>query len=117
MKYFFVLAGTISLVAGIVGIFLPVLPTTPLLLLTAFCYYRGSRRMYSWLMNHPQLGTYIRNFREHKVIPLHAKVYILTLLWASLLYCTYILDPVWLKMLMMVIAVGVTIHITSYKSK
>lgn len=73
--------------------------------------------MYGWLMNHPHLGPYIKNFREHKVIPLHAKVYILTLLWASLLYCSYILDPLWLKVLMIAIAIGVTIHITSYKSR
>ena len=117
MRVLYILLGTISLVAGIIGIFLPVLPTTPLLLLTAFCYYRGSRRMYHWLMNHPHLGTYIRNFTEKRVIPRHAKVYILVLLWASLLFCTYILDPIWLKCLMIAIAIGVTWHILSYRSE
>lgn len=117
MKFLYILLGTLSLVLGIIGIFLPVLPTTPLLLLTAFCYYRGSSRLYGWLMSHPKLGPYIRNFREHKVIPRRVKVYILTMLWASLLFCTYILDPIWLKCLMMAIAIGVTIHILSYKSE
>ena len=73
--------------------------------------------MYQWLMDHPHLGPYIRNFREHKVIPRRVKVYILTMLWASLLFCAYILQPLWLKALMMVIAVGVTLHILSYKSE
>ena len=117
MRFLYILLGSISLVAGIIGIFLPVLPTTPLLLLSAFCYYRGSRRMYYWLMKHPHLGAYIKNFTEKKVIPLHAKVYILVLVWSSLLFCAYILDPLWLKALMIGIAIGVTWHILSYKSK
>ena len=117
MRFLYILLGSISLVAGIIGIFLPVLPTTPLLLLSAFCYYRGSRRMYYWLMQHPHLGAYIKNFTEKKVIPLHAKVYILVLLWSSLLFCAYILDPLWLKALMIGIAIGVTWHILSYKSQ
>lgn len=117
MRHLYTLLGTLSLVVGIIGIFLPVLPTTPLVLLAAYCYYRGSRRMYYWLMNHPRLGAYIKNFTEKKVIPLHAKVYILTLLWASLLFCAYLLQPIWLKCLMIAIAIGVTWHILSYKSE
>ena len=68
-------------------------------------------------MSHPHLGAYIRNFTEHKVIPLRTKVIILSMLWASLLFCAYILTPIWLKCLMLAIAVGVTIHILSYKSE
>ena len=68
-------------------------------------------------MQHPHLGAYIKNFTEKKVIPLHAKVYILVLLWSSLLFCSYILDPLWLKALMIGIAIGVTWHILSYKSE
>lgn len=116
MKVIFIILGTLSLVLGIIGIFLPVLPTTPLLLLTAYCYYRSSERLYGWLMEHPHLGPYIRNFRENKVIPRRVKVCTLTLLWASLLFCAYILEPYWLKALMMMIAIGVTWHILSYKS-
>ncbi|MBQ8220154.1 MAG: YbaN family protein [Bacteroidaceae bacterium] len=117
MKLLYLLLGTLSLILGIIGIFLPVLPTTPLLLLTAFCYYRGSSRMYDWLMSHPKLGPYIRNFREHRMIPRRVKAYILTMLWLSLLFCAYILHPIWLKCLMIAIAIGVTIHILSYKSE
>ena len=117
MKLLYLLLGTLSLILGIIGIFLPVLPTTPLLLLTAFCYYRGSSRMYDWLMSHPKLGPYIRNFREHRMIPRRVKAYILTMLWLSLLFCAYILHPILLKCLMIAIAIGVTIHILSYKSE
>ena len=117
MRYLYIALGTFSLVMGIMGIFLPVLPTTPLLLLTAYCYYRGSKRMYAWLMRHSIFGKYIRNFREHRIIPRRVKIVILTLLWASLLFCSYILSPIWLKCLMIGIAIGVTWHILSYSSE
>ncbi len=117
MKVLLLFLGTLCLVLAIVGIFVPVLPTTPLLLLTAYCYYRSSERMYTWLMSHPHLGPYIKNFREHRIIPRRVKVYILILLWSSLLFCAYILDPLWLKGLMMAIAIGVTWHILSYRSE
>jgi uncharacterized membrane protein YbaN (DUF454 family) len=117
MKVLLLFLGTLCLVLAIVGIFVPVLPTTPLLLLTAYCYYRSSERMYTWLMSHPHLGPYIKNFREHRMIPRRVKVYILILLWSSLLFCAYILDPLWLKGLMMAIAIGVTWRILSYRSE
>ena len=117
MKVLLLFLGTLCLVLAIVGIFVPVLPTTPLLLLTAYCYYRSSERMYTWLMSHPHLGPYIKNFREHRMIPRRVKIYILILLWSSLLFCAYILDPLWLKGLMMAIAIGVTWHILSYRSE
>ena len=117
MRYLYIALGTFSLVMGIIGIFLPVLPTTPFLLLTAYSYYHGSKRMYAWLMHHPIFGEHIRNFRESRIIPLKVKVATLTLLWSSLLFCAYILTPIWLKCLMIGIAIGVTWHILSYQSE
>ncbi|MBO7260580.1 MAG: YbaN family protein [Bacteroidaceae bacterium] len=117
MKIIFNILGSIFLTLGVIGIFLPVLPTTPFLLLTAYCYYRGSEKMYSWLMNHPKFGPHITLFREQRIIPRKTKIYILTLLWVSLLFCSYILTPIWLKALMIIIAISVTIHILSYPSE
>ena len=74
MKVLLTILGLLSLGLGILGIFLPVLPTTPLLLLAAALFLRSNRRLYHWLMNHPKLGTYIRNFIEHKAIPLRVKI-------------------------------------------
>ena len=117
MRYLYILLGTLSMIVGIIGIFLPVLPTTPLLLLTAWCYYRGSDRLYEWLMEHPYFGRHIKNFRENKIISRNVKACTLALLWASLLFCACILHPIWLKCLMMAIAIGVTWHILSYRSE
>ena len=67
------IAGLLSLALGIIGIFLPLLPTTPLLLLAAYCFGRGSERLLRWLLEHPRLGPPIREWREHRVISKKAK--------------------------------------------
>lgn len=117
MRHLLTILGSISLVLGIIGIFVPMLPTTPFLLLTAALYFRSSPKLYQWLMNHPRLGTYIRNFRENKAIPLRVKIVSVTLVWATLLYCTFgIATEWWLRILFLAIATGVTIHILHYKT-
>ena len=117
MKTLLAILGAVSLALGIAGIFLPLLPTTPFLLLSATFYFRGSPRLYDWLLSRKRLGTYIRNFRESKAIPLRAKVISVSLTWLTLLYCAIFLFPqIWLKALMAGIAIGVTCHILSYKT-
>ena len=117
MKTICIILGTVSLALGILGIFLPLLPTTPFLLLTAALYFKGSPRLYQWLLNQKHLGPYIRNFRENKAIPLRAKIISLVLMWGTMLYCIFFLVPlVWVKILLFLIAVGVTYHILSFKT-
>ena len=114
-KYILTALGTISLGLGILGAFLPVLPTTPFLLLAAALFLRGNREMYEWLMNHPKLGPYISNFVKHKAIPMKVKIISLITLWATLLYCAIcVADHLALRIMFLAIAVGVTIHILSY---
>jgi uncharacterized membrane protein YbaN (DUF454 family) len=113
----FTILGLISLGLGVLGAFLPVLPTTPLLLLSAALFLRGNKRRYNWLMNHPKLGPYITNFMKHKSIPLRIKVVSITMLWATLLYCAIFVTEHWaLRVLFIAIAIGVTLHILSYKT-
>ena len=116
MKTICIILGTLSLGLGILGIFLPLLPTTPFLLLTAALYFKGSPRLYQWLLNHKYFGTYIRNFRENKAIPLRAKIISLLLMWGTMLYSIFFLIPlVWVKILLFLIAGGVTYHKLSVK--
>ena len=99
------------------GVFLPVLPTTPFLLLAAALYMRSSHRLYEWLMSHKRLGPYIKNFREHKALPLRVKIVSVTMVWATLLYCAFVVAKEWwMSVMFIAIATGVTIHILSYKT-
>ncbi|MDR1524379.1 MAG: YbaN family protein [Tannerella sp.] len=117
MKIILVILGTVSLVLGIVGIFVPLLPTTPFLLLSAAAYFKGSARLYKWLLNQKYLGPYIRNFKENKAIPLHAKIYAVVLLWGTIGYCILFLSlPVYVRVILGIIAAGVTWHILSFKT-
>lgn len=107
MKTVCIILGTVSLTLGIIGIFLPLLPTTPFLLLTAALYFRGSPRLYQWLLNHKCLGPYIRSFRENKAIPLRAKIISLLLMWGTMVYCIFFLIPLTeIKTVLFLVAVG-----------
>ena len=107
-KVLLIIAGTISLAIGIVGIVVPLLPTTPLLLLSAACYVRGSTKLYNWLLDSKHLGTYIRNYREKRAIPLRTKFGALCLLWVSIGYSAlFVVSLWWVRMLLLLIAVGV----------
>lgn len=117
MKIVLVVFGTLSLILGVIGIFLPVLPTTPFLLLAATLYLHSSKRLYDWLLAHPYLGEYIRNFKEYRAIPLRVKFISVSLVWATLLYCAIgVARTWWMSLLFIAIALGVTIHILSYKT-
>lgn len=118
VKYLYITLGTVSLGLGIVGIVLPLLPTTPFLLLTAALYLKSSPRLYAWLMSRKYLGTYIRNFRENKAIPFHGKIIAITLIWITHLYCVfYILDHWWwAQLFMLLLAITITCHLLSFKT-
>lgn len=117
MKWILTILGLLALGLGILGIFLPVLPTTPLLLLAAALFLRSNRGLYDWLLNHPRLGPYIRNFMEYKAIPLKIKVLSVSLVWITLLNCAIFVADHWaFRLFFIVLAAAITVHILSYKT-
>src|SRR4030043_203638 len=80
----FVIAGSITLGIGVVGIIVPVLPTTPFLLLAAICYMRGSQQLYNALLCNRFIGSYVRNYLEGRGMSLKMKIWTLSLLWAAI---------------------------------
>ena len=112
-----IIAGTISLVLGIVGIFLPILPTTPFLLLSAACYARGSDRFYSWLLCNKFVGNYIKNYRDGMGVALRIKIITLSFLWATILISAlFVVSNISIRIILIIIAIGVTLHIATIKT-
>lgn len=116
-KYVLVSIGLISLSLGILGIFLPLLPTTPFLLLSAALFMKSSKRLYNWLMNHKYLGKHLRNYIEHKTISVKSKISSIALLWITILSTAFfVIENIIVKIVLLIIATAVTIHILSFKS-
>jgi uncharacterized protein len=113
LKALLLVAGTISLTLGAIGIILPILPTTPFLLLSAACYLRSSERMHKWLLGNRWFGEYIRNYQEGKGIPLKTKIVAMSVLWVAIIYSAFFaLDEVLVaQVALLLIALGVTIHL------
>jgi uncharacterized membrane protein YbaN (DUF454 family) len=108
----FVIVGTIALGIGVVGIIIPVLPTTPFLLLAAICYMRGSQRLYNALLCNRFIGSYVRNYLEGKGISLKMKMWTLSLLWIAIVFTTVLAtDSLVIRIILAVVLAGVTIHI------
>jgi uncharacterized membrane protein YbaN (DUF454 family) len=107
-----VVLGTCFVGLGILGIFLPLLPTTPFLLLAVACYARSSKRFYDWLLNNRLFGSYIRNYREGRGIPLKVKLLTIALLWGTIIFSAFfVVNALYIRIILLLIAVGVTIHI------
>lgn len=116
LRMIFLVVGWLSVVLGVIGIFVPVLPTTPFLLLAAACFVRSSRRFYLWLVEHPRLGPWIRDYLEGQGIPLKGKVYTLGLMWASIAFSCYLVPLPWARGFMLTSAVLVSIYILRQKT-
>ena len=118
MKWMLMILGSVSLGLGILGIILPILPTTPFLLLAAALYFRSSPRLYAWLLSRPRLGRYILQFREHRAMPLRAKLVSVALVWITLLYCAFggVVSTWWARIFFILLAIAISWHILSYKT-
>ncbi|MEJ7808629.1 MAG: YbaN family protein [Telluria sp.] len=111
MKLLLTLVGMLAIVLGVIGIFLPLLPTTPFLLLAAACFARSSTRMHDWMMQHRLFGDYLRNYEAGRGIPARAKLLALVMMWSSLSYAVWRFESLWLRVLIVTIGAGVSIYL------
>jgi uncharacterized membrane protein YbaN (DUF454 family) len=113
IRAFFFGAGSVCLALGAIGIVLPVLPTTPFLLLALACYCRSSKRMTRWILTNKYFGDYIRRYKEGKGIPLKTKILALAILWITITYSAYFMLQKWLavQLILFAVAITVTLHI------
>lgn len=115
-KCMYIIGGSVALILGIVGVFLPVLPTTPFLLLSSFCYVRSSERMYHWLINHKIFGAYIYNYLTYKAIPKKTKVGAILFLWSTLIVSMIMVPSGHIRLFLIVVGLAVTTHLLMLKT-
>lgn len=116
-RMLFVLVGTLFLAIGFVGIIIPVLPTTPLLLLAAACYLRGSERLHRWMIENRMFGEFIRNYTEGRGIDPRQKVVTLAFLWTTISFSAlYLIERLPVRILLFLIATAVSVHILALPS-
>lgn len=118
MKFLYKITGLFFVGLGFLGAFLPVLPTTPFLLLALWFFTRSSPRLKNWLLTNKLFGTYISDFHNGRGIPVRVKYYTVILLWAAILTSVYAVSgKLWLQILLILIACGVSVHILRFKTK
>lgn len=109
--------GILCILLGLIGIILPVLPTTPFLLLAAYCFARSSERFHTWLVTNSLFGQYIRNFQDGRGIPRRTKALAITMLWLMIgISAVFFVSSWWLRVALVAVAIGVTIHLVRRKT-
>lgn len=111
------MGGTITLILGIVGIFLPILPTTPFLLVSAAAYAKSSSKFHHWLLHNKILGSYIRNYSEGLGMPIKVKIFTLSFLWLIILIAALMVSILWAQIMLLIIALAVSIHVILIRPK
>jgi len=116
-RIIFIIIGAISLSLGIIGIFLPLLPTTPFLLLALFLYSKSSKKLYRKVLTNRYTGKYVRDYITKRGIALNIKLFTIILLWLSICFSIlFVVNLMWVKILLTLVACGVTIHVLSFKT-
>jgi uncharacterized membrane protein YbaN (DUF454 family) len=118
VRWFFLFAGSFALVTGIIGLFVPLLPTTPLVLLAAACYARGSRRFHQWLLANRTFGPMIREWEAHRSIPYRTKITAIVLMSTTLAVSIVVfVRPPWLKAVVAAVGVGLAVWLYRIPSR
>jgi uncharacterized membrane protein YbaN (DUF454 family) len=116
-KWLLMSLGVLAMVVGLIGVVVPLLPTTPFLLLAAACFVRSSDTLYDRLTTNRLLGGFIRDYREQSGVTARAKITALVVLWGVIGYTALtVVDLIWVRVLLAVIAVAVTVHLLRMKT-
>jgi uncharacterized membrane protein YbaN (DUF454 family) len=117
LRYLLLGIGCASVCLGVIGVFLPIMPTTPFLLLAAACFARSSPRFHAWLLSHPQLGPLLKSYLNGEGIPLKAKVLSIGSMWVSIAVSCWFVPWPWVRVLLVAVALAVTVYIARQKTR
>ena len=110
-KYFLIIAGGLSLVLGVIGIVVPLLPTTPFILLSAACFARSSPKFHQWLLQHAWFGPLIKNYRNGQGIPQKLKIRIIIFIWITLSISMLVTGRLWICLMLAALGLGLTVYL------
>lgn len=112
MRRLLIATGWLSLLAAVIGLFLPLIPSVPFLLLSVICFSRSSHRFHNWLVEHKHLGPVLKDYLRHGSIPLRAKVLAIGMIWISFPVTSFVfVEKVWLRVVLLGIAACVTVYL------
>jgi uncharacterized membrane protein YbaN (DUF454 family) len=117
VRWAFIISGIILVGIGILGIFLPLLPTTIFFILAAWCFARSSERYHRWLHTNRFFGKYLSDYRSGRGMALSSKIFSIAFLWAGIIASAVLFaDNLYVRILLIAIAVGVTWHLLAIKT-
>lgn len=116
-RLLFNILGTLALILALLGVFLPLLPTTPFLLLASACYMRGSERLARWMVSNRLFGRYLDDIQSNRGIPLKTKIWAISLTWVSLGISAYFVPLYWVRPFLLIPGLGVTLYLWRYKTR
>ena len=117
-KYFYLISGFLLVAIGVIGIFLPLLPTTIFLILASFCFLKSPPKANDWLRNHKMLGGYIDNYQNKTGLTRNSKIINIITLWTSISLSAFLLtNELYIRIILLAVAIGVTIHLLVIKIK
>lgn len=111
VRWLFIALGSLLVGIGILGIFLPLLPSTVFFLMALGCYGKSSPSAYRWMTTNRLFGKHLREYREEKGATMATKIVSLATLWIGIGASEYFIDNLWIRLLLIAIAAGVSAHL------
>lgn len=114
-KFLLIIAGILAVILGTIGIFLPMLPTTPFLLIASYCFVRSSEKLHDWLMYRSIFNRYLQNYIRYRAVTLWTKIISISTLWITITISFILIDNLYARIALVVVLIGVTIHLAMLK--
>ncbi len=116
IRILLIIAGWLCVILGVIGIVLPLLPTTPFILLAAFCFARSSDKFHHWLVTHHYFGPIIQRWEENKAIPRNVRNFTIVFMWCGMSFSMYMLQQLWATLFISSIGICVSIFLLRLKT-